>query len=390
MKHRTSIAAALLLLMFLLSNTCTAYAAENLTLKRTTVALGLGEKAACIQFNNSRIHPTDCTYRSANTSVLAVSKSGVVTAKKIGTAKVTVRYGRQTAACTVTVKAAPTKLAVKGGDVILQKGANNHKIKLQFARGTAAYTVTYKTRDSAIATVTPQGYITGKANGKTQLTVRTYNGVTAQITVRVQNKALPLNANAAQLALDHNHVTQVVYGKSVQNRNLEGYIITPANGKYKKTLFIDFAIHGFEDDYARDGQRLTAIAGKNAQRSGKNAFGRCTAAHIDINRDFGPFKGKETRALRDFILRSKPNVYINAHGWLNETLGTKKLCQIVNRTLHLNKMKDGVYAANEGYAIGWVHKKLNIPCCLLEYKAPNALHTKDNVRMIREIIKAYA
>ena len=217
-------------------------------------------------------------------------------------------------------------------------------------------------------------------------------------------------------------MTQVVYGKSVQNRNLEGYIITPANGKYKKTLFIDFAIHGFEDDYARDGQRLTAIAnhliahfashpkelgnyrlvivpcanpdgaiaGKNAQRSGKNAFGRCTAAHIDINRDFGPFKGKETRALRDFILRSKPNVYINAHGWLNETLGTKKLCQIVNRTLHLNKMKDGVYAANEGYAIGWVHKKLNIPCCLLEYKAPNALHTKDNVRMIREIIKAYA
>lgn len=422
MKHRTSIAAALLLLMFLLSNTCTAYAAENLTLKRTAVALGLGEKAACIQFNNSRIHPTDCTYRSADTSVLAVSKSGVVTAKKIGTAKVTVRYRRQTAACTVTVKAAPTKLAVKGGDVVIQKGANNHKIKLQFARGTAAYTVTYKTRDSAIATVNKQGYITGKANGKTQLTVRTYNGVTAQITVRVQNKALPLNANAAQLALDHNHVTQVVYGKSVQNRNLEGYIITPTNGKYKKTLFIDFAIHGFEDDYARDGQRLTAIAnhliahfashpeelgnyrlvivpcanpdgaiaGKNAQRSGKNAFGRCTAAHIDINRDFGPFKGKETRALRDFILRSKPNVYINAHGWLNETLGTKKLCQIVNRTLHLNKMKDGVYAANEGYAIGWVHKKLNIPCCLLEYKAPNALRTKDNVRMIREIIKAYA
>lgn len=40
MKHRTSIAAALLLLMFLLSNTCTAYAAENLTLKRTAVALG--------------------------------------------------------------------------------------------------------------------------------------------------------------------------------------------------------------------------------------------------------------------------------------------------------------------------------------------------------------
>ena len=79
---------------------------------------------------------------------------------------------------------------------------------MQFARGTAAYTVTYKTRDSAIATVNKQGYITGKSKGKTQLTVRTYNGITARITVRVQNKALPLNANAAQSALDHNHVTQ--------------------------------------------------------------------------------------------------------------------------------------------------------------------------------------
>ena len=111
----------------------------------------------------------------------------------------------------------------------------------------------------------------------------------------------------------------------------------PGKRQVQKTLFIDFAIHGFEDDYARDGRRLTtianhliahfashpeelgnyrlvivpcanpdgAIAGKNAQRSGKNAFGRRTAAHIDINRDFGPFKGKETRALRDFILRKE-------------------------------------------------------------------------------------
>ena len=160
--------------------------------------------------------------------------------------------------------------------MVIQKGANNHKIKLQFARGTAAYTVTYKTRDSAIATVNKQGYITGKSKGKTQLTVRTYNGITARITVRVQNKALPLNANAAQSALDHNHVTQVVYGKSVQNRNLEGYIITPANGKYKKTLFIDFAIHGFEDDYARDGQRLTAIANHLIAHFASQPIGYCT------------------------------------------------------------------------------------------------------------------
>lgn len=81
---------------------------------------------------------------------------------------------------------------------------------------------------------------------------------------------------------------------------------------------MDFAIHGFEDEYYRDGQVLVneanvlidyfvnhikelknytlvivpcanpdgVIAGTNNQRACNTAFGRCTANHIDINRDW--------------------------------------------------------------------------------------------------------
>lgn len=500
MRTRTITLAALLLLALLLGSTATAYGAQNLELKRTYATLGLKEKAACIQLADASVSPTACTYKPADKKILSVSKSGVVTAKRVGKTTVTVSYGGKkatvtvrvkaaakavkltetaltlgvgenfdidskvtdgasyqrtftstdnrvatvrgsiiralqpgkttiqvrtfngkTAACTVTVKPAPAEMQIKGGDTVIQKGANNHKVRIQLNTGAAAKMITYKIQNTSIATVSSNGYITGKAKGTTVLTVRTYNGLEDQITVRVQDKALSLNANAAQLALDYANVSQIIYGQSVQKRNLEGYIVTPADGKYKKTLFIDFAVHGFEDAYAKDGKKLTAlanqliayfaahpdelgnyrlvivpcanpdgtIAGKNNKRACKSAFGRCTAKHIDMNRDFGPFKAKETRALRDFILDSKPNLYINAHGWLNETLGTKKLCKIVNRSLNLKKMKDGVYAADSGYAIGWVHKKLNIPCCLLEYKSPKALSKSANVRMIKEIIKAY-
>ena len=177
------------------------------------------------------------------------------------------------------------------------------------------------------------GYITGRKRGKTTVTVKTYNGLTATQNITVNDDSLSLNVNSTQIALDNKNVKKVKYGTSVQGRNLEAFIINgsdhnslnqeckikanssvnirsgpgtsygivssvkngtkvtriaksvkKANGytwdkivlsnkkegyiasKYlvlvkdntpvKKTLFMDFAIHGFEDEYYRDGQVL--------------------------------------------------------------------------------------------------------------------------------------
>ncbi|MFP3154952.1 Ig-like domain-containing protein, partial [Lachnospiraceae bacterium ZAX-1] len=51
---------------------------------------------------------TKCTYSSSDTKVAAVSKKGIVTAKKKGTATITVQYGRQKKKIKLTVKATST------------------------------------------------------------------------------------------------------------------------------------------------------------------------------------------------------------------------------------------------------------------------------------------
>lgn len=54
------------------------------------------------------------TYKSDKSSVVSVSKSGKLTAKKKGTAKITISTANgKTAVCKVTVKAAPKKVKVK-------------------------------------------------------------------------------------------------------------------------------------------------------------------------------------------------------------------------------------------------------------------------------------
>lgn len=394
-------------------------APEKITLAATKLTLGLGESYdmnSSVQGGYSYIRK----YSTSNKNV-ATAYGSIIRAKKVGTAVVTVRtYNGKKATCKVTVKKAPTKITITNQNNVIQKGANNHKVSVKLSSGSASHKISYKISNKSIATVNSKGYITGKKKGKTQLTVTTFNGKKATKTITVQDNSLSLNVKSTQIALDNPKVKHVVYGKSVQNRNLDGYIITPSGG-YKKTIFIDFAVHGFEDSYSRDGKELTKlannlisyfathsselknyrlvivpcvnpdgnIAGKNNKRACSSAFGRCTAKHIDMNRDFRAFKAVESRKLRDFIVDCKPKIYINGHGWLNETYGTTKLCQIIDKNVGLGAVNGGQYCYSQGYIIGWVHNKYNIPCCLLEYKSPKSLSTSKNVKMIKEVIKAY-
>lgn len=394
-------------------------AAKKITLSETSLTLGVGESFD-VDSSVKEGASYSRAYSTADKAVATV-KDSIIKAVAVGQTKITVKtFNGKKATCTVTVKEAPTSISITNKNNVVQKGSNNHKIKIKLSKNAASKKITYKIADKSIATIDSKGYVTGKKKGKTKVTVTAYNGVKAEQTIQVKDNSLSLNVNSTQIALDNARVEKIIYGKSVQKRNLEGFIITPEKG-YKKTLFIDFAVHGFEDSYYRDGKKLTelanalikyfashsdelknyrlvivpcanpdgTIAGKNNYRACSSAFGRCTAKHVDMNRDFGPFKGLETRKLRDFILDCDPNIYINAHGWLNETFGTKKLCNIIDKSLGLGPVNSGVYAANQGYAIGWVHNRLNIPCCLLEYKSAKSLSVSKNIKMIKEIIKQY-
>lgn len=239
----------------------------------------------------------------------------------------------------------------------------------------------------------------------------------------IKGEVLPYCKGIAKMSLTHSNLKRVVYGKSVMGKPLEAYEIynKSKNNKYKKTLFIDFAIHGFEDEYYRDGKVLVKEAirlvkyftehssslknyrliivvcanpdgtfdGRNNSRANSRAFGRCTAKHVDMNRDFRRFRGKETRALKKYILKSDPDLYINCHGWENQVIGSRKLNRIIRSSHNLRRTQNDVYCYNQGFAIGWVHRELGISVALLEYKNTSSVSIKKDIKMIKNIVKKY-
>ena len=306
--------------------------------------------------------------------------------------------------------------------------------------GVITFTAESYTYDSYYDNYYNEYYDGASSNGVNEVVTATYNiTITVNnatenntLTDKVENQAKPLTIEGevlpyckgiAKMSLTHSNLKRVVYGKSVMDKPLEAYEIynKSNNNKYKKTLFIDFAIHGFEDEYYRDGKVLVKEAvrlvkyftehssllknyrliivvcanpdgtfdGKNNSRANSRAFGRCTVKHVDMNRDFRRFRGKETKALKKYILKSDPDLYINCHGWENQVIGSRKLNKIIRKNLNLRRTQNDVYCYNQGFAIGWVHRELGIPVALLEYKSTSFVSTKKDIKMIKKIVKEY-
>lgn len=457
------------------------------------IEIGVDES---VELNLNAHIESDLIFNSSNDEIVQVDERGIVVGINKGTATVSANHNdEKIASCEITVKDKPKNIKITNSNNVIQKGSNNHLIEYRLSNNSASYSIKNSIQDTKIATVDKNGYVVGKKCGKTTLTIKTYNGITAKQELIVQDNSLSLNANSTQIALDNKNVKKEVYGFSYQNRNLEAFtIVNPnydtslkqecsisckgsvnvrsgagtsysiikslkngtkvtriaksvkkANGytwdkivfndkqegyiatnylklekdktKKYKVIFIDFAIHGFEDEYYRDGQALVeeanslieyfannptelsnckliivpcvntdgTIAGKNNERACSSAFGRCTANHIDMNRDWVDFKAVETRKLRDYIKKCSPNIYLNVHGWLDESIGDANLNKIIAKNLGLSK-KINNYPTQAGYAIDWVHKNLKIPASLIEYKSSSTISTKKDISLIKELI----
>ena len=234
-----------------------------------------------------------------------------------------------------------------------------------------------------------------------------------------ESTCLPLNKTATHISYEYSNVEKYVFGSSYQNRNLEAFIITPTNGKYTKTFVMNFAIHGFEDWYSRDGQVLTqeanrlveyyaknpdklksfrlviipclnpdgAIAGVNNKRETYDAFGRCTANHIDMNRDFPSCRAVESKAMKNLLNKYKPDVFTDVHGWYNKSYGDSTLTYIYNKNLGLGARLNNEYYSTYLYA--YVRNTYKCPSALLEYASPSKVNHTQTYNAVNEIISYY-
>lgn len=124
------------------------------------------------------------TYTSSNKKVATVTKSGVITAKQAGTAKITIKSGSKKAVVTVTVPKTKTTGITVTKEVTVKKG-KSYSLKAKVAPKNSDEKITYTSANKKVATVSKTGKIKGVKKGTTTITVKSGSKtVKVQVTVK--------------------------------------------------------------------------------------------------------------------------------------------------------------------------------------------------------------
>lgn len=127
-------------------------------------------------------------YATSKKSVAAVSESGLITAKKIGHATVTVTtHNGLTASCAVTVYNPPKRVTLNRDRLALNLD-EGFRLTATLPRNTWAR-LTWSSSDEAVAAVDAEGLVAAVGKGTATITVTTDNGKTAECAVIVRDPA---------------------------------------------------------------------------------------------------------------------------------------------------------------------------------------------------------
>lgn len=161
---------------------------EGPQLAANTLTLGVGE---VFDLNAAMPEPKGGAIRfsSSDPAVAKVSDAGTVTAMAVGFACVTAtaedgKYSE----CFVDVKKAPDKVSFNVKSLSIGKGESYDRLKVTVgsAEGEYAGAYTIKSSNSAVVAVRKNGVLKGVKTGKANITVKTYNGVSASLKVTVK------------------------------------------------------------------------------------------------------------------------------------------------------------------------------------------------------------
>ncbi|MCM1364468.1 MAG: C39 family peptidase [Faecalibacterium sp.] len=177
-------------------------APTTVKLNTTKLTLGVGETFTFKPTVGKDEHSSSFNFTSDKANILAHSKDGKFTAKKAGTAKVTVKtYNGKKVTCTVTVKKAPTKITLNSGSKITIGVGEAYDFNSSFGKDEACHATAYSTNKPDILVYSKSGIFTAKKTGTAKVTAKTYNGKTATCTVTVKKAPSTVKLNASSVTL---------------------------------------------------------------------------------------------------------------------------------------------------------------------------------------------
>lgn len=160
--------------------------ATEITVNKETLEMGVGEK---FKLKASVVSEDDVDdelyFFTYDTNKLKVTKKGKVTAINTGRASVVVEASNGFVKVVwVTVKKAPKKVTLNARTKRLKKG-KTFQIKAKVPKKSANNTYTYSSSKKSVATVSKKGKVKARKRGSTVITVKTYNGKKAKMTIIV-------------------------------------------------------------------------------------------------------------------------------------------------------------------------------------------------------------
>ena len=238
-----------------------------------------------------------------------------------------------------------------------------------------------------------------------------------------------LNSGSLPTNIALPNVTKQQFGTSGEGRALCAYTV----GTGSKHMVLNFAIHGWEDHWSRDGYELVRVACKVLEKLSANAStvnsrgwsvtvipyanpdgivsgytndgpGRCSTYRyndsgslvkggVDMNRCFpsgfkvytsarnytgsSPLLTRESRALRSLVDSQKgssTNVFIDIHGWTQQILTNSSGSGFVYSTLHSYFPNNSAGGLGGGY-ISRYAKSVGYNACLFEFPRSVSSHS---------------